>query len=250
MHDPDPSRQLLHLADDIAHHLDCAASEETIQLCGWAPLHIVAIRPQDVLELADAQINAYPYQHVPTHWRRLFEEASLHRAVALLRRHAGSPRGSKRRKLDHAGRSSAEAPDDAEWATEVVAVLERGLLVSGAPGRKDLFQAIFHELRNLLPDDPHDHLPATFPITPPPPLDSPHLISRAPSVLSLQAFQTWLNDGPRPLIIPDVTTHQNETRDPDNPNRREGGSRGLSTSPHTSQAQQIALMHDDHLPHH
>ncbi|KAF2773362.1 Clavaminate synthase-like protein [Teratosphaeria nubilosa] len=208
MDEPDLYSQLLNLATGIAHDLDCSAPDETIQLCGLGPLQIIASRPNDVLEFADAKINAYPYHHVPKHWRRLFEEVSLHKAVGVLRVQAESLNANKRRKLGHEGTADQEpSGDDAEWASDLIAVLERGLLVSGGPGRNDLFQAIFHQLREILPEETDHCVPATFTITRPPQLESQNLIPRAHSVLSMEAFQTWLNDSAQPLIIPDVTNH-------------------------------------------
>ena len=76
---------LTHLANKISRDLDEPVPNETIQLCGLATLRIMLQRPDDVLELAHQKLHTWPYKHVPACWRRMYEDASLSKAVQILR---------------------------------------------------------------------------------------------------------------------------------------------------------------------
>lgn len=76
---------LTHLADKISKDLDETVANETLHLCGLAPLKILETRPEAVLALAREKIHAWPYRRVPICWCRLYEDASLWFAVERLR---------------------------------------------------------------------------------------------------------------------------------------------------------------------
>lgn len=94
---------LIYLANKIVKDLGETVANETIHLCGLAPLHIIKERPDEVLALAHQKLNTWPYQNVPTCWRRLYEDASLLKVVQLLYEQADviatTEKIPKRRKL-------------------------------------------------------------------------------------------------------------------------------------------------------
>jgi len=126
---------LQHLANMIAEDLEKPATNECIHLCGPAPLQILATRPDDVLELAIEKLNAQQFAQVREHWRRLYEDASLHKFVKLLKDQMVVVIRAKQRR--YTGDKSATYEDD--WLSSALLVLEKGLMMSGAPGRKELF---------------------------------------------------------------------------------------------------------------
>jgi len=197
----DTSGHLNHMANKIAKDLDKTAGNETIQLCGLAPLRIIATRPDEVLALAYDKLNAYPYSNVPAHWRRLYEDASLHKVIELLRSQAATTEGissrggGKRRKLE------VEA-HPATWVCDIVVALDKGIQLSGAPGRKHLFDAVFQQLENLIEDDNDTDIATTFRVARPKALQTQFHIARANKPESFACFQSWLNNTRKPLIIP------------------------------------------------
>ncbi|KAK5126101.1 hypothetical protein LTR85_011456 [Meristemomyces frigidus] len=196
----DASGHLHHLANKIAKDLDQSASNETIQRCGLAPLRIISTRPDEVLALAYQKLNTFPFSKVPTHWRRLFEDATLHKAVEILRFHAATTKavlggGGKRRKVD----VGALADD---WMSGLISVLDKGLQLTGAPGRKSVFEAVFQQLENLIDDNEDTGIPETYRIRRPAKLETERPVERAEGFLSLENFQQWLDRISEPLIIP------------------------------------------------
>lgn len=131
----DISGNLQHLVNMIAKDLEKPATNECIQLCGPAPLQILATRPGDVLELATEKLNAQQFAQVRKHWRRLYEDASLHKFVKLLKDQMVVVIRAEYRR--NTGNKSGTYEDD--WLSSALIVLEKGLMMSGAPGRKELF---------------------------------------------------------------------------------------------------------------
>jgi lysine-specific demethylase 8 len=72
------------IAETLSSQID-VENDETLAACGPAPLSIVRTRPQAVLDLAHEKMHTFPYHSVPVHWRRLYEDASCHLAVSILR---------------------------------------------------------------------------------------------------------------------------------------------------------------------
>jgi lysine-specific demethylase 8 len=60
------------------------ANDASLAGCGPAPLSIITTQPQAVLDLAHGKMHTFPYHAVPTHWRRLYEDASCHLALSML----------------------------------------------------------------------------------------------------------------------------------------------------------------------
>jgi lysine-specific demethylase 8 len=189
----------------INTELNAPVPNETIHLCGLAALSIISSRPEHVLELATERLHTWPYQHVPCCWRRLFEDASLHLVAQLLLRNATEPnsewpeiRPAKRAKL---------GTGDEDWLIEVVKILDRAVIISGAPGRKALIDTIFHRLDNIASRRWLGVAPQHLHITRPHPLDSPHPIRRAQKPYGIEEFQLHLESASNPVIIPATFEH-------------------------------------------
>ncbi|KAK5731452.1 hypothetical protein LTR17_011340 [Elasticomyces elasticus] len=189
------------LADDVQEALRTYAANDAIKLCGQASLHIIATHPEKVMDLAHGKLHAFPYQDVPEQWRRLFEDASLHKVVELLRAHSKDTDlepDAKRRKTEHIVVASNRNHD---WLQEVVNVLDRGLSLSGAPGRPAIFEHVFEQLHQLTVDETEAEERKSFNLEKPKVLVSEYPIDRTNEPLDLEGFQTRLDTDCTPLII-------------------------------------------------
>ncbi|KAF2480304.1 hypothetical protein BDY17DRAFT_303607 [Neohortaea acidophila] len=228
------SAHLFDLANKISADLDIIVPNETIQLCGLAPIKLLDTQPDEVLELAHQKLHAWPYQNVPTCWRRLYEEASLGKAVHILRTQAEleaeRSRTKKRRvgsggfqegllvHTDNPKLTCSEDRDDntraltrraveTDWVTEIVMVLDKALTISGAPGRASTFEAVFQQLEKHIAVDLTEELPHRFGLVHPQPLTTEHPIFRSATALNFEAFQGHLDKDSTPLIIPRTFAH-------------------------------------------
>lgn len=197
------------IAAHIREQLQKTIPNDTIHLCGTAPLSILSAKSDKVLQLATQKLHTWPYQQVPIQWRRLFEEASLHIVASLLddevkvkKSSVENEKGTKRRRLD------VDEPTD-DWLGKVVQVLDRAVIMSGAPGRKTLIDAILEQLDSYISPEalvkPRPSQKLT--IVPPEKLETQHEITHSPDALDFEAFQQHLDTSTTPLIIPDSFDH-------------------------------------------
>ncbi|GAB1741578.1 hypothetical protein NU219Hw_g6804t1 [Hortaea werneckii] len=177
---------------------------ECIQECGQAPLQIIAHRFEEVLIIAYEKLNTCPFSSVQKCWRRLYEDASLFKVVHMLRARVASSgedsNPNERLKLQN-------GPQDGDWLSEIIGVLDKSIQLSGAPGRRQLHDTIFQQLSEVLPSGEMDNHPAAFRIYEPSPLETSVGVSKADSTLDMVEFQEWLDATAQPLVIPHVTRH-------------------------------------------
>lgn len=199
------------LVDLIQERLDEPVANDTLHLCGHAPLAIIAQRPVHVLDLAYQELNATRYSEVETRWRRLYEEATLHKVLAILGNRALVAPTSielvrKRCRLDH-DISRPPCHDDA-WIEEVVTALDKSIIISGCPGRRALFDDVFQLLDGFLHANQsyYDGLPQTYNINEAAQLSTLHNIRRHDAPIGLESFQIQLESA-RPCIIPGIMEH-------------------------------------------
>lgn len=192
----------------MLERLDNAVPNDCIQLCKLSTLSIIAARPGDVLEKAEEQLHAYPYENVPTHWRRLYEDASLHLAAKLLEERiaqldtpalpAALPtvNPAKRQKLE------LGIPSIDDWLEEFCRVMDRAFIISGAPGRKGLIDDVLKQLEVFVTPE-WNGAPARRLHTPRPPnLDTSDHILRTPRGWDFEEFQLHLETSGGPIIMP------------------------------------------------
>jgi len=196
----DDNIHILDLAHKISAALEETVANDTIQDCGAAPLRIIADKSDEVLGLAYDKLNTWQFDRVRTCWRRLYEEASLYKAAQLLRVQAGFVKvsdngGSKRRKLD-------DVTPGKDWIAEIVMVLDKGLTLSGAPGRADVFQMALKHLDILIDGSLEPHLPHAFDTACPTPFRTDHPIGRVDETLDFEAFQNHIDMARSPVVIP------------------------------------------------
>jgi hypothetical protein len=179
------------LADEIRTELDHLQDHDAIHACGKVALAIIKTRPVEALQLAKDHIQYQPYREVRRCWLRLYEDASLWRAAELL--------------CDTSEMRSEIEPDKMtgtdDWMSQIVRVLDLGLVVSGGTHRGELYEAIFANLESFVgQDDFPEELSAVFKTDRPGALQSKHLV---PSVSqpSLEAFQIHLNNHMTPILL-------------------------------------------------
>lgn len=193
------------LASHILQELNVSVANETIQLCGLDKLQILASRPQQVLQIAKDRLHSWPYHNVPVCWRRLYEDASLHIAAALLKKQSSHQEQNlenlaKRRKIQ-------DKHDSDGWLTEVVKILDGAVIVSGAPGRKGLIEGIFMELDRVVAVQWRDVQRQHLHIKRPRALQTEHSILRVSETYDVEAFQLHLDMTAAPIIIPRTFEH-------------------------------------------
>ncbi|KAK2882388.1 hypothetical protein FQN49_000412 [Arthroderma sp. PD_2] len=130
--------------------------------------------PESALQLADAKLRVFPFKDVKDCWRRLYTDASLAKACQLLRKHIGSdvPRSGSNTKecgvkggpgdttsKDIPGRALGESNDDStkieertdsSWVSNVVHILDKAIIMSGAPRRTELIENLLSTLQDTL----------------------------------------------------------------------------------------------------
>ncbi|KAI7406500.1 Clavaminate synthase-like protein [Hortaea werneckii] len=199
-----PRGRLERLADLVSQELNQVIPNECAQECGQAPLEIIAQRSDEVLTIAYEQLNTCPFFSVQECWRRLYEDACLFKVVHILRARVASfgedLSPNERLELQN-------APQDGSWLSEIIAVLDKSIQLSGAPGRRQLHNTIFQKLSEVLPAGEINKYPPAFRIYEPWPLRTRVGVSKADNTIDLVQFQEWLDVITQPLVIPKVTRH-------------------------------------------
>ncbi|KAM5464501.1 putative [histone H3]-dimethyl-L-lysine(36) demethylase [Microsporum audouinii] len=123
--------------------------------------------PDSALQLADARLRVFPFKDVKDCWRRLYTDASLVKACKLLQKHipyndkgtsvsGGLISTTLKEPLDREfgnrdGEStSIDYPTDPSWVSKVIHILDKALIMSGAPRRTRQIEDILSTLQNSL----------------------------------------------------------------------------------------------------
>lgn len=199
---PDPTH--LSLAEEIQRTLASLSREDSIHECGHAPLNIIQKRPEDVLALAHQKLHTWRFDSVPLCWRRLYEDASLYQAVAILNHH--SARRHKRKR-------SASPQRERDYITRLVYLLDMAIILTGAPQRHQLILSIFDSLQHFLDPNEHKDIFRTFPAAPIP-QSQKDTFTRVERLDFLQ-FQQHIDTKTTPIIIQRVIDDWPATASPD-----------------------------------
>lgn len=182
------------LASEIRVELECLQDHDAIHECGKAALAILQIRPLEALQLARDHVQNTPFRDVRKCWLRLYEDASLWRAIELL-----CDAGDAGTNFE-----SSDLPGTGDWMSKVVRVLDLGLVVSGGTSRGELYEAIFANLEPFVGrSDVGADIPRVFDIDQPEALVTKHAVATV-SQPSLEEFQMHLNNRMTPLLLIDT----------------------------------------------
>jgi hypothetical protein len=191
---PFSSAPLRLLADEIRAELERLQEHDAIYDCGKAALAILKNRPLEALQLAKDHVQDQPFRDVRKCWLRLYEDGSLWRAIELLCDPADTSSD-----LNSSGVSEVD-----DWISQVVRVLDLGLVVSGGTLRGELYEAIFANLEPFVgQSDVTGDLSLVFDVNQLEVLATRHPVAIA-SQPSLEAFQIHLNNHTTPLLLTDT----------------------------------------------
>ncbi|KAK3673311.1 hypothetical protein LTR78_006856 [Recurvomyces mirabilis] len=193
----------------IEDDLNASVSDDTILICGLYLLQQVSKDPDHVLTVSRQAIESFHFRDVPSHWRRLYEDASLQKAAALLRRRADglSATGEGKRQACRVSSLAFRNVGQDDWLQALVAVLDQAIMLTGAPRRKTTFDAIFQCLDSICDDPGKNDMPKQFDVRLPHQLALKKPISLAGKALSLGSFESWMQKERTPLIIADAFDH-------------------------------------------
>lgn len=210
---------------DLLKRTDAAFStldpSDPITQCPASVLALLPSQPDPLIALAHSKLHTFPFDSVPTCWRRLYTDASVAKAVALIRHGiaSGDERnvvleeyGASKRGSSEDGNSGYEARSE-EWVDEAVKVLDMASIMAGAAGREDMVEQILSTLQAYL----HENQPPSrkrrktegtvdafeLEVSRVPVIQHPMTSSTAPS---MQAFEVHMRTA-QPLLIRDGLTH-------------------------------------------
>lgn len=202
---------------------------DPIAQCPASVLALLPSQPEPLIALAHSKLHTFPFDAVPACWRRLYTDASVAKAVALIKQgiangdgeeerilhgHAPSKRGSS----ENGGDLGYETRSGDEWwVDEAVKVLDMASIMAGAAGREDMVEQILDTLqahRHGKQRPPRKRRKNAgsldaFPVTSQmrgsriPIIRHPVTSSLAPS---MQAFDSHMKTG-HPLLIKEALTH-------------------------------------------
>ncbi|KAE8353366.1 hypothetical protein BDV28DRAFT_148175 [Aspergillus coremiiformis] len=229
------------------------ASDDPIHKClnydSEALRELVLNTPDEALQLADANLRVFPFKDVETCWRRLYTDASIVKACLSICDHCGFPRERNSHKEDGTHHTSfysrllsdlnkhmnsgketegLKVSPDAPWLSPTVHILDKALIMTGAPLRESLIESLLDALQNstISPsengtadlqtpygDDGDDRAAKRRKVSPPlflpdaipaPALKSPILRVSAPSFDSIEHH---IRHTRTPLVITDAVEH-------------------------------------------
>lgn len=137
------AQRLRHLCSNLSSSLQNHRPGDPINDCQGAEdvLNKLLTAPDEVLSLAEREINVFPFREVGQGWFRLFVDASLGIALGVLRR--GLELGERVRKES----------GDRRWLDDAVRLLDRALIIAGGAGREELIHGLLEGLRDF--EDEH-----------------------------------------------------------------------------------------------
>lgn len=200
-----PKYKLAALVDSITEELDQEVPGETIHLCGLSPLFTLAARPADALGLAHEKLYTWPYDEIPTEWRRLYEDACIRVAVQELEKIFLPDGNGDHPALNIDCHNISMAYE--RYFASAVKHLDKAVFVAGAPGRKFLIDSTLEVLEAYLAEVGECPPKSALNAYRPQPLNTSQPIPRLQEPIALEAFQSHLDCYGGPLIIPGTFKH-------------------------------------------
>ena len=124
--------------------LNVIDTSDLILDCGTAVTSGLSIDPDAITALAYKKLHIFPFSAVPDCWRRAYEEGCLWSVVKVLESvlRAGDGDGKTESRVEQ----EMLRPEDDWWIEEVVRLCDQALIMTGAPGRKELLHWVLREL--------------------------------------------------------------------------------------------------------
>ncbi|XHG07347.1 hypothetical protein AWENTII_010499 [Aspergillus wentii] len=198
---------------------------------------LVLGNPDKALQLADAKLRVFPFKDVETCWRRLYTDASIVKACLTICENCGLDRGGI---IDKNGcgalvtglrenKKELGISPKASWLSPTVHVLDKALIMTGAPLRETLVESLLATLQGSTlskaqdthspPDSDGDggldcyHASKRRKLSPPlfPPDRVPAQSLQCPiprlSAPSFDSIENHIHNVRTPLIITDAVEH-------------------------------------------
>ncbi|KAL8953747.1 MAG: hypothetical protein Q9222_000429 [Ikaeria aurantiellina] len=140
------------LLRQVSLALSTIDTSDAISDCPTSVLALLPSQPDPLITLAHSKLHAYPFDSVPLCWRRLYTDASVAKAVALIEH--GLANADDARNVNHnhqeAKRRKTEPPTSHERVDEVVNTLDMACIMAGAAGRGDVVEQLLSALQQSL----------------------------------------------------------------------------------------------------
>ena len=148
------AESLSRLCDEIIQELQMHPEDDPIHDCNQDLTQILIDNPEEMLRLAERELNVFPFRDVGRGWLRLFVDASLGVAVGRLRRSRGEevdegPGRVLRERVEDRGKGGEEGGGNGwAWLDELVGVLDRALIMAGGLGREEAIHRLLAGLQD------------------------------------------------------------------------------------------------------
>ncbi|CAO1600573.1 hypothetical protein XANCAGTX0491_004256 [Xanthoria calcicola] len=146
-----------HLLNRVLSAISAPDRSDAINDC---PASVLALLPADsdpLIALAHSKLHTFSFAAVPLCWRRLYTDASIAKAVALIEHGLAHPDDkdkppySTKRKRN---RDAVQGPDSGlsgeVWIDEAVQVLDMAVIMAGAAGRQQIIDELISGLQSYL----------------------------------------------------------------------------------------------------
>jgi lysine-specific demethylase 8 len=199
---------------------------------------LVLNTPDKALQLADTKLRVFPFKDVEICWRRLYTDASIVKACHNICDNCGIsregnphevvPSDSKRCiNSDKEEQDGVKIPPDAPWLSPTVHLLDKALIMTGAPLRESLIESLLDALKDAtkatsrgeaanlegLQGDDEDRAAKrrklSSPFFPPDSIPAPDLKYPIPrfSAPSFDSIEHHIRHVKTPLVITDAVEH-------------------------------------------
>ncbi|KAJ5458563.1 hypothetical protein N7475_009951 [Penicillium sp. IBT 31633x] len=187
---------------------------------------------EKALELANSKLHVFPFNNVQACWHRLYTDASIVKACVTIITRCGltckDRFETQRLDVSHliqeidATVSEPKISSDAPWLSEIVEILDKVLIMTGAPLREKLVESLLSALQTAtIPTDFTYDITDSFeypqskrrkfspPLFPPDAIPNPHLERPIPclSAPSFDSIEHHIENVRAPLVITDAIDH-------------------------------------------
>jgi len=135
--------------------------EDTIRACDPSLLSLLSVSPEVVRDEAYKKLYEFPYKDVPECWRRLYTESCLWIALDLVE--VAVEQYDERQAEALSSDELIKEQDAKTW--QIVEQLDKAIIMTGAPGRRDLVHCVFDLMARLrciaFTDESCIHQPST-----------------------------------------------------------------------------------------
>ncbi|KAL8678143.1 MAG: hypothetical protein Q9186_005475 [Xanthomendoza sp. 1 TL-2023] len=192
--------------------------------CPASVLALLPDHPDPLIALAHSKLHTFPFDSVPVCWRRVYTDASIAKAVALIEHGLADFDGDDtclqhkdRKRGRGADKNLANEKSGEAWVDEVVQVLDMAVIMAGAAGREGMIDDLLSALHDLTPPKASSQMKRqrldqdcdSFPVgqqmqsSKVPKIQYPIQSATAPS---MQVFETHMKTA-QPLCIKEALTH-------------------------------------------